>query len=649
MYIVPNTTIYILNNIPLNKSYEHTVYYPDRDAQAQAFMKYKKYTLTDYSYQRSQLGTIRVALKYEQLIDCNYLMFKNTNFENKWFYAFITGIGYVSNDVTDVYYDLDVMQTWCYDYEFMPTFVDRQHSKTDALYENTQPEGLELGSVYDFMARVGLYPLNGIDDNFLILATTSPQGAHPRPRVVSGALFSLYSTVGNESDSISNLKTYIDNGLESNIIAIYTCPPSSKLTIDKTFKRKQTIGEYHPRNYKLFTYPYSFICAYNDLGQEMELHYENFRDVNGKPPVDFDYSYSFRALTTQLPQPQSNLIVKNYLQYGVTNDTYDIYYHTLCYNVFPTGAFSGDAFKVWLAQNKNTYSASLNAIGNTYDTNMAIAENNYTMAGLNAANARTNQHLQANSALTQAENSNRASLAINNAQSNQALYNGVSNIVGKAVDAVGAGLKGDVTGFVGNTFGMFSETAQTSLNQNIYNAHANQINTQLLNSQIGANASEAISSNTFQTAMKNATLAQTNAQLSALNAYQNATAQLVAKKQDIMHHPSNLHGALMNDLWNVNFHIVGFTIFEKYIKREYAERIDAYFDKYGYAQRSMYVPERQNRKHWSYLKTVGCNIKGNINNTDLVTIKTIYDNGITTWNNLEEVGNYALDNKVDRN
>ena len=653
MYIVPNTTIYILNNIPLNKSYEHTVYYPDKDTQAQAFMKYKKYALTDYSYQRSQLGTIRVQLKYEQLIDCNYLMFKNTNFENKWFYAFITGIGYVNNDVTDVYYDLDVMQTWCYDYEFMPTFVDRQHSKTDTLYENTQPEGLELGAVYDFMARVGLYPLNGVDDNFLILATTSPQGAHPRSRVINGALFSLYSTVGNESDSISNLKTYIDNGLESNIIAIYTCPPSNKLTIDKNFKRKQTIGEYQPRNYKLFTYPYSFICAYNDLGQEMELQYENFRDVNGKPPVDFDYSYSFRALTTQLPQPQSNLIVKNYLQYGTKRDTYDVYYHTLCYNVFPTGAFSGDAFKVWLAQNKNTYSASLNAIGNTYDTNMAIAENNYTMAGLNAANARTNAHIQANSALTQAENSNKASLAVNSAQQSKALIGDASGTASKigygamaGLATTGLNLGGAVVGGIAS--GLLGAT-ETITNQNIYNEQANQINTQLLNSQIGRQASEAISANTFQTAMKNATLAQTNAQLSALNAYQNATAQLVAKKQDIMHHPSNLHGALMNDVWNVNFHIVGFTIFEKYIKREYAERIDAYFDKYGYAQRSMYVPERQNRKHWSYLKTVGCNIKGNINNTDLVTIKTIYDNGITTWNNLEEVGNYTLDNTVDRN
>lgn len=645
MYIAPNTTIYILNNIPLNKSYEHTVYYPDRDTQAQAFMAYKKYTLTDYSYQRSQLGTIRVALKYEQLIDCNYLMFKNTNFENKWFYAFITGIGYVSNDVTDVYYELDVMQTWCYDYEFLPTFVDRQHSKDDILYANTQPEGLELGADYNRQVKLTFETCSrGNDKEYLILATTSPEGNHPRAGVGDGIIFSLYHYQGKAQDVLSRLNTFINNGLESNVVAIYTCP--DHLSLSKNYTRGNTMGaEYTPRNKKLLCYPFSFITVTNHMGEEMELHYENFRARGNKLP-DKDYNYYFACVTEILPVPQSNLTPDNYLEWCGTETGGSVIFEKISYNVYPIGAFSGDTFKVWLAQNKNTYSASLNAIGNTYDTNMAIAENNYTMAGLNAANARTNAHIQANSALTQAENSNRASLAIHNAQSNQALYNGVSNIVGKAVDAVGAGLKGDVAGFVGNTLGAFSETTQTSLNQNIYNAQANQINTQLLNSQIGANASEAISANTFQTAMKNATLAQTNAQLSALNAYQNATAQLMAKKQDIQHQPSNLRGSLMNDTWNAMYNLMGFTVYEKFIKPEYAKRIDAYFDKYGYAQRSMYVPERQNRNHWSYLKTVGCNIKSNINNTDLVTIKTIYDNGITTWNNLEEVGHYELDNRV---
>nr|DAU57661.1 MAG TPA: Major tail protein [Caudoviricetes sp.] len=649
MYIVPNTTIYILNNIPLNKSYEHTVYYPDKDTQAQAFMAYKKYTLTDYSYQRSQLGTIRVALKYEQLIDCNYLMFKNTNFENKWFYAFITGIGYVSNDVTDVYYDLDVMQTWCYDYEFLPTFVDRQHSKTDVLYENTQPEGLELGADYDRATKL-TYKTCGDGDNmeFLILATTNPTGGHPSAGVSGGILFSIYQYQGKSADVIAKLNQFINNGLESNVVGIYTCPENKGQVKSYTTGGSYASG-YTPRNKKLLCYPYCFITVNNHLGQEMELHYENFRASGNKLP-DKDYPFTFVLMNTILPTPQSNLVPSNYLFYGGTSQSAELVFEKISYDVYPTGAFSGDTFKVWLAQNKNTYSASLNAIGNTYDTNMAIAENNYTMAGLSAANARTNAHIQANSALTQAENSNKASLAVNSAQQSRALIGDVSGTASKIGYGAMAGLATsglNVGGaIVGGVAGGLLGATETITNQNIYNEQANQINTQLLNSQIGRQASEAISSNTFQTAMKNATLAQTNAQLSALNAYQNATAQLMAKKQDIQHQPSNLHGALMNDTWNARWNLMGFTVYEKYIKPEYAKRIDSYFDKYGYAQRSMYVPERQNRNHWSYLKTVGCNIKGNINNTDLVTIKTIYDNGITTWNNLEEVGNYTLDNRV---
>lgn len=649
MYIVPNTTIYLLKNIPLNKSYEHTVYYPDKDTQAQAFMKYKKYTLTDYSYQRSQLGTIRVALKYEQLIDCNYLMFKNTNFENKWFYAFITGIGYVSNDVTDVYYDLDVMQTWCYDYEFMPTFVDRQHSKDDVLYANTQPEGLELGADYNRQVKLTFETCSkGNDQEYLILATTSPEGNHPRAGVADGVIFSLYHYQGKAQDVLSRLNTFINNGLESNIVAIYTCPDHLALT--KNYTRGNTMGsEYTPRNKKLLCYPFSFITVTNHLGEEMELHYENFRARDNKLP-DKDYNYYFSCFTRILPVPQSNLTPDNYLKWYGTDTGGSLIFEKISYNVYPIGAFSGDTFKVWLAQNKNTYSASLNAIGNTYDTNMAIAENNYTMAGLNAANARTNAHIQANTALTQAENSNKASLAVNSAQQSNALIGGVAGTANKIGYGTMAGLATSGLNLggaiVGGIAGGLLGATETITNQNIYNEQANQINTQLLNSQIGRQASEAISSNTFQTAMKNATLAQTNAQLSALNAYQNATAQLMAKKQDIQHQPSNLHGSLMNDTWNAEFNLMGFTVYEKYIKVEYAKRIDAYFDKYGYAQRSMYTPERQNRNHWSYLKTVGCNIKGNINNTDLVTIKTIYDNGITTWNNLEEVGHYELDNRV---
>ena len=171
MYIQPSTEIHILQNIPLNKSYEHTVFYKDAQTQATEFLKFEKYMLTNYSYQRANLGTLRVELKYENLYNCNYLMFKNNAFEDKWFYAFITGVSYVSNEVSEIYYEIDVMQTWCYDYSFLKTFIERQHSKEDIMFQNTAPEGLELGNEYRLIKGISYYTSGSLA--WVILASTT--------------------------------------------------------------------------------------------------------------------------------------------------------------------------------------------------------------------------------------------------------------------------------------------------------------------------------------------------------------------------------------------------------------------------------------------------------------------------------------------
>ena len=179
MYVEPNTTIHILQGVPLSKSYEHTVRYKNATEQYNGFIAYKKHTLNNYSYQRAGLGTIRVQLPYAQVYNCNYMMFKNTSYENRWFYAFITGSSYLSNDVTEVYYMIDVMQTFAYDYQLKRCYIDRAHTATDVPYENTQPEGLELGADYRIngVHNINLVSTSDSSKKFIILATTGPSGS----------------------------------------------------------------------------------------------------------------------------------------------------------------------------------------------------------------------------------------------------------------------------------------------------------------------------------------------------------------------------------------------------------------------------------------------------------------------------------------
>ena len=96
-YIAPNTDVYILRRVSLDKDYNHTVLQTSAANQANMFNNstYKKYTLTAQSYQRAGENKIRVALLADNLYDCNYMMFRNTAFGSKWFYAFITKITYI--------------------------------------------------------------------------------------------------------------------------------------------------------------------------------------------------------------------------------------------------------------------------------------------------------------------------------------------------------------------------------------------------------------------------------------------------------------------------------------------------------------------------------------------------------------------------
>ena len=65
---------------------------------------------------------------------------------------------------------------------------------------------------------------------------------------------------------------------------------------------------------------------------------------------------------------------------------------------------------------------------------------------------------------------------------------------------------------------------------------------------------------------------------------------------------------------------------------------------FGYAYKSYAIPNRNVRPHWTYLKTIGVNLHGNVPSDDMEKISKIYDAGVTFWRYGAEVGNYSLDN-----
>jgi hypothetical protein len=87
---------------------------------------------------------------------------------------------------------------------------------------------------------------------------------------------------------------------------------------------------------------------------------------------------------------------------------------------------------------------------------------------------------------------------------------------------------------------------------------------------------------------------------------------------------------------------VGFGKFR--IRKEYAQKIDNFFEMYGYKVNNVKVPNVNSRPYWNYVKTIDCNITGDIPNKDMQKLKSIYNAGVTIWHGATNMYNYSLNN-----
>ena len=91
--IAPNSDL-ILLKVPLEIDEANQLTFSNATAQFNYFNGLSdKLVVEKYSYQRKD-GTIRFGANFDDIIEYNYVMYRNTSYSNKWFYAFIENMEY---------------------------------------------------------------------------------------------------------------------------------------------------------------------------------------------------------------------------------------------------------------------------------------------------------------------------------------------------------------------------------------------------------------------------------------------------------------------------------------------------------------------------------------------------------------------------
>ena len=408
--IVPNSEVYILRNVPLEPSFDHTIWFDSSDQQATAFTTYAlAYYFNKVSYQRYPRPYITLDKTVDELIGCNYMMFRNTGFGEKWFYAFITQVEYISNTTSRIYYTIDPMQTYLFDVNVGECFVEREHAMTDAIGDNLIPESFELGEyVYDADYFPNLFLKTNYvicilatwkavyEDNKWIIKDASTGGvggvdsgiytgltknlftydpSNPKACVQDANAVIEAATKANKADGIVSITMYPKFFMNWSItgdLATGLVPH----TVDSIPAFTGTFDGYKPKNNKLYTAPFCGVYVDNLQGNAANYAYEYFE--NRKPKFNIVGVVNGSLECASIPINYKGL---------PTN-----FQESLIMGGFPQCAWNVDTFKAWIAQNKYAIAAGVanTAISTAARVGAAVATGGLSEIAAAPAAAGTN-------------------------------------------------------------------------------------------------------------------------------------------------------------------------------------------------------------------------------------------------------------------
>ena len=515
--IQPDSTILIFHGMPMDPSYQDTLYFANKGSQYSFFSgnsnPYLKYTYSTQSYQRVHSGVFEANQKADDLYDCNYMAFKNTAYGTKWFFAFITQVEYRNNENCYVYYELDYIQTYLYDGAILEQcMIEREHTPTDFIGEHILPEPVECGD-YIFSGYASLTTGATLAGAYIAVVicesttTSSPIPGGIFDGIFCGASVKIFHT-GANTGILDYLQDYITT--PESVVGLYMIPkmcigntsvpdagldfPSgstgqSMIIQEPAPSLNDTFGNYTPKNMKLYSYPYNFFQANTPDGNTLQIRYEFCHNLTP----------SFLLKSCVMAPVQVKLSPLYYKGSG-TELNHQYTNESLVLTGYPMCGWSYDSYTAWQAMNT------------------------------------------------------------------------VPMLVNAGMSVVSEGASGRLSGVAGTVGSVFSETYRAKKAEGVPNGNY-------------------------------------------------ASGNIDYSSQNMQFYGGRCH-----------------------ITEEFAKMIDGYFTEFGYRVNRLGTPSINNRPHYTYVKTMGCKVKGLAPAEATTAIERIFDAGITFWVTPSEVGNYSVNN-----
>lgn len=375
MVVTPDTDIRIIK-CPLKLDESNQLTFNNATDQYNYFTSLPYLVEAELTYQRKD-GVIRFRtgennIQFEDLLQYNYVMYRNTSYDTKWFYAYVTNIKYVNDGMSEMTIETDVFQTWQFEIQYVNSFIEREHVSDDTVGAHTIPEGLETG---DYVCNtVGNLATNLKTCYVAAMTTVIPDGLtvntfHTRyggvfcggcmlvfqdwlsacnftraydlvnkPEAITAMFMLPQSLVGSVSWTTCGMTEGSHTINFSCAVVPYT---DSETVLANTSVTLQTsLNGYSPKNNKMLTFPYNYFYVSNTVGADVEFHYEDF--VNNAP--------SFKTVGVPTIGGSIRTVPINYKKLGDTGTSYNHFNAGIPGPKYPVCGWTNDAFTNWLTE-----------------------------------------------------------------------------------------------------------------------------------------------------------------------------------------------------------------------------------------------------------------------------------------------------------